>query len=241
MSNRTALGALERDGFALARGVFTPAEVAAVVADLTAALNRAKGDAVRRSERGHAFAARDLFAVCPAATNIWRRPPLTDWLAAVLGDDYGLVRGLFFDKPPEQTWSLPWHQDMTVAVRDNRLPLTQFAKPTTKVGIPHLEAPVTVLERMLTARIHLDAAEAANGALAVIPGSHADGKRMPSDDRGTVLVECAAGDVLLMRPLLVHASGKSDPACERHRRVVHLEFAADRELPDGVAWRDFVR
>jgi ectoine hydroxylase-related dioxygenase (phytanoyl-CoA dioxygenase family) len=130
---------------------------------------------------------------------------------------------------------------MTVAVRDNRRPLVQFAKPTTKAGIPHLEAPAAVLERMLTLRLHLDAADAANGALAVIPGSHARGKRLPPDDRGTVLVACAAGDVLLMRPLLAHASGKSDPACNRHWRVVHLEFAADRELPDGVAWRDFIR
>jgi hypothetical protein len=104
-----ALTALARDGFAVARGVFAPAEVAALAGDLAAALGRAEGEAVRRSERGHAFAARDLLTVWPAARTVWRRPPLTDWLAAALGDDYGLVRGLYFDKPPEQAWSLPWH------------------------------------------------------------------------------------------------------------------------------------
>jgi len=51
------------------------------------------------------------------------------------------------------------------------------------------------------------------------------------------VLTCAAGRVLLMRPLLMHASGHAtEPA---HRRIVHLECAADAELPDGFAWRWF--
>jgi hypothetical protein len=38
-----------------------------------------------------------------------------------------------------------------------------------------------------------------------------------------------------MRPLLRHASHPAaDPG---HRRVLHLEFAAE-DLPDGVAWKE---
>jgi hypothetical protein len=45
--------------------------------------------------------------------------------------------------------------------------------------------------------------------------------------------------VLLLRPLVAHCSGKSHPDTERHRRVLHLEFAAAPDLPDGYAWHDF--
>jgi hypothetical protein len=49
-----------------------------------------------------------------------------------------------------------------------------------------------------------------------------------------------AGDVLAMRPLLLHASGVSHHDAASHRRVIHLEFAADRQLPDGFAWHTFL-
>ena len=58
--------------------------------------------------------------------------------------------------------------------------------------------------------------------------------------------KCAArggarrGDVLLMRPLVAHSSGRSHPDTPRHRRIIHLEFAAAAELPDGYEWRDFI-
>src|SRR5699024_10016906 len=98
--------------------------------------------------------------------------PLASALTAILGPNFGLVRVLFFDKPPERTWSLPWHKDLTIAVRRNDLPSKRFTKPTVKAGIPHVEAPLEILDRMLTARVHLDPATADNGALKVAPGSH---------------------------------------------------------------------
>jgi hypothetical protein len=48
------------------------------------------------------------------------------------------------------------------------------------------------------------------------------------------------GDVLLMRPLLAHASNRSCPGTERHRRILHLEFAASPDLPDDYAWHMFL-
>lgn len=43
-----------------------------------------------------------------------------------------------------------------------------------------------------------------------------------------------------MHPLISHASGPSVEGTSRHRRILHLEFAADETLPDGVAWHDFI-
>jgi ectoine hydroxylase-related dioxygenase (phytanoyl-CoA dioxygenase family) len=151
-----------------------------------------------------------------------------------------VVRVLFFDKPPQQTWALPWHKDLTIAVRDNGLPSTHFARPTRKAGVPHVEAPRAVLDAMLTARIHLDAATEENGPLKVVPGSHRAGKALDLDAAPPQAVLAGRGDVLLIRPLVAHSSGNAHPATRRHRRILHLEFAGRRDLPDGYAWHDFL-
>jgi len=185
------------------------------------------------------YAARNLLSVFPQAAEIWRRPRLIELLTETLGTECGLVRGLYFDKPPEQSWSLPWHKDLTIAVRRNDLPTTQFRNPTHKAGVPHVEAPRTLLERMLTLRIHLDAATEENGPLNVLPGSQrtADVAAGQSQKIATILAD--AGDVLAMRPLLSHSSGNAQPGTTLHRRVLHLEFASDRTLPDGYEWHSF--
>jgi hypothetical protein len=232
-------GQLERDGYVVLPGVFSAAEATALAERLGAAIAGAGADgpAIRGAE-GTVYAARNVLALWPGAASVWRRAPLPAALAAVLGPGFGLVRVLYFDKPPGQTWALPWHKDLTIAVRDNTLPSDRFGKPTAKAGVPHVEAPVEVLSGMLTARIHLDPAGADNGALKVVSGSHRAGKALALD--APRLVEAEAGDVLLMRPLVAHCSGRSAPETLRHRRILHLEFAATPDLPDGYAWHDFV-
>lgn len=116
-----------------------------------------------------------------------------------------------------------------------------FAARRPKAGVPHVEAPIELLEAMLTARIHLDDVTDANGPLRVLPGSHINRDSGVPDDRSAISIHCRAGDVLLMRPLLYHASASGDPDHREHRRVVHLEFAPSIELPDGYEWRHFVR
>ncbi len=48
-------------------------------------------------------------------------------------------------------------------------------------------------------------------------------------------------DVLLIRPLVAHCSNRSIDGTDRHRRILHLEFAGLSTLPDGFAWHSFVR
>ena len=106
-----------------------------------------------------------------------------------------------------------------------------------KAGVPHVEAPTDLLASMLTARLHLDAMTLENGPLLVIPGSH---QKLDAPSRDPVQLQCEAGDVMLMRPLLSHSSIASSPDCMQHRRIVHLEFAPEPELSDGYKWQDFV-
>src|SRR5207249_290398 len=73
----------------------------------------------------------------------------------------------------------------------------------------------------------------------VIPGSHRAYHQKDDPPREAVTLFCRAGDVLLMRPLVTHASGHSKTSAALHRRIVHLECAADAELPDDYAWKWF--
>jgi hypothetical protein len=232
---------MDEKGFALLRGVFPSAEVDAMVAGLADALSREAGsEGPLRAQTGGVYASRNVLDLWPPAAWIWRRPALLEPLDALLGPHFGLVRVLYFDKPPGQTWSLPWHKDLTVAVRDNRLGGSRFRNPTRKAGVSHVEAPEEVLEQMATVRIHLDEVTEENGPLKVLPGSHDTGKR-PAGEAGLAhTVFAGRGDVLLMRPLLAHCSGPSRADTTLHRRILHLEFAGTPELPDGYAWHQFV-
>jgi hypothetical protein len=232
---------LDRDGFTILRRVYSPDLVQRVLQELAGALDQTPDAEARiSSDDGTVYAARNVLDLWPAATEVWRAAPLPDVLAGVLRPHFGLVRGLFFDKPPARSWALPWHKDRTIAVKDNRVPSRHFAKSTMKAGVPHVEAPPAVLERMLTVRIYLDPMTAFNGPLKVLPGTHRTRQVMPSPTVSPHSVLGDAGDVLVMRPLLSHASGRSDPETRLHRRVLHLEFAADPHLTDGYEWHRFI-
>ncbi len=194
-------------------------------------------DAVRQRE-GAVYASRNVLALCSGLVDAWRSDVLVELLVSVLGDGVGLVRGLYFDKPPQQTWALPWHKDLTIAVREPR-EVAGYSKPRLRAGVWHCEPPVEVLEAMLTLRIHLDDVTSENGPLEVLPGSHRTGKRLKIDDFQPCAVLVKAGDVFAMRPLLAHCSGRSQPDTQRHRRVLHLEFAGMRSLPGGHEWHTF--
>jgi hypothetical protein len=232
---------VERDGFALLPEVFNTEQVEHMLRDLTTALHTSTAaESLIRGPAGNITAARNILILWPPVATVWHIQPLPEMLAALLGPAYGLVRVLYFDKPPVQTWALPWHKDLTIAVRDNRLPSPHFRKPTRKAGVPHVEAPQELLESMWTVRIHLDDVTEENGPLKIIPGSHYAGKSLTTGEALPRTLLARRGDVVLIRPLVEHSSGKSHPDTQRHRRVLHLEFSGWRDLPDGYTWHDFI-
>jgi hypothetical protein len=167
-------------------------------------------------------------------------PRLLDLVRPFLPSEPFPVRGIFFDKSPEANWLVPWHQDLTLALQ-RKEDVEGFGPWSLKDGIPHVQPPVRMLEQMITVRLHLDATDEANGALRVLPGSHSRG-RLAADEIQEwrsqvpeVLCRMEAGDALLMRPLLLHASGRS--TTDRHRRILHLEYAAFG-LPAPLKWQE---
>jgi ectoine hydroxylase-related dioxygenase (phytanoyl-CoA dioxygenase family) len=97
-----------------------------------------------------------------------------------------------------------------------------------------------ILSRMLTMRVHLDEVTDENGPLRVIPESHRSKACEGLGIERAETIHALAGDTLAMRPLISHCSGASLPGTTRHRRILHLEFAADATLPDGYRWHDFI-
>ena len=175
-----------------------------------------------------------------AVAELARSPRLLDLVRPHLPSEPFPVRAIYFDKSSDTNWLVPWHQDLTLALRA-RAEVSGFGPWSTKDGIPHVQPPVELLQQMLTVRLHLDAADESNGALRVLPGSHRLG-RLSSErvqelrsQQSDFLCAVSAGDVLLMRPLLLHASSRS--TSPRHRRVLHIEYAAFT-LPNELEWNE---
>jgi len=233
--------ALERDGYCLLRHVIS-AETVVGLLDVCRGVFDDDSQGIRaRSSRGHVYAARNLIQSVPQVSTVWQCKRLLSFLDKHLGQDFGLVRALFFDKPPDRTWALAWHKDTSIAVKENAAGSTSFSRPTVKLGVPHVIACDAVLRKMLTLRIHLDEVTDENGPLRVIPGSHVSSESVGDGFDSAIDIHAAVGDVLAMRPLISHSSGSSSPGTKRHRRILHLEFAASRSLPDGFLWHDFVQ
>jgi hypothetical protein len=164
--------------------------------------------------------------------------PVRSPVEAVLGKDARVVRGILFDKTESANWKVPWHQDVTIAV-NRKVEVDGFGPWSHKDGVLHVQPPATVLEKMVSIRLHLDDCPEENGALRVIGGFHLKGKlperEIQSLAEQSSVVTCAIrlGGALLMRPLLLHASSAS--FVPGHRRVIHFDYAAV-SLPNGLEW-----
>lgn len=219
-------------GWACIAQVVGNAEIAALVKAIGA------GQWAGSRREGSLFAIRSLLEVVPEVGELAKSPELRALVEPILGPDCFAVRGILFDKTAEANWNVLWHQDVTIAVRERR-DAPGFACWTTKAGVPHVQPPVGILENMLTVRLHLDDCGESNGPLRVVPGSHHCGRLNPEAiaacRAGTseVSLTTQSGDAILMRPLLLHAS--SSASVPGHRRVIHLEYAAE-SLPFGLEW-----
>ena len=239
MERFSHLERLEADGFSVVESVFNAAEVQRMIGELESAIAADVKSSIK--SRGKVYAARNLIDSIPDVQSFYRAGRLVELLTEDLTARFGLVRVLYFDKPSDRSWYLPWHKDLTIAVKDNTLATTHFSKPTRKAGVDHVEASEQLLENMLTLRIHLDEVTTSNGPLEVIPGSHASGKTVQPAEQEAVKILVNAGDVLAMRPMISHASGHTEPEGNLRRRILHLEFSATEYLPDGYQWSHFLK
>ncbi len=225
-----AASQIDEEGFVVVPEALGPVEIDAIgaaVAEL--------GGRISASGRG---GARRLFQEALEIRLLAGDPAVRSVAVAALGAACFPVRALLFDKTPAANWKVTWHQDLTIAVRARR-DVEGYGPWSSKAGIPHVQPPISVLERMVALRVHLDDCGPDNGPLRVLPGSHRAGLLRASEIDGwrqrVAEVSCIVmrGGLVVMRPLLLHAS--SPAKSPGHRRVVHIEYAA-AELADGLKW-----
>ena len=175
---------------------------------------------------------------------------LSEWLGGtdlptlmvdLLGPGARVVRAFFLNKTEEENWAVAWHQDTTLAFAEAK-DLAGFGPWVNKAHFFHAQAPAEVMERLLSTRIHLDSIGLGQGPLKVLPGTHAFGKWGDADSQRLAastpakVLPARRGEVILMRPLLLHGSERATEP--RQRRILHLEWAAF-EPPGGLRWAWF--
>lgn len=233
-NNRTPRQAgVEREGFSVEPGVFGKPETEHLI-DSLLTISDEKG--VR--SHGGVYAIRNLIHLSPVIRELAWSVKVRSIAEDVLEDSAFPVRATLFDKTADANWLVPWHQDVTICV-DAKIEVPGYGPWTKKAGVWHVQPPTSVLERILSVRIHLDDCSESNGALRVIPGTHQFGRltavqigeRQRMSDSITCVVD--RGGVVLMRPLLLHASSAGSAAS--HRRVIHIDYASC-QLHGGLRW-----
>ncbi len=226
---------LNEKGFCWIRGALLSSEIDALRAHLGAFEKSRAGVAEGgKAGAGLRIPVRDF----PEARMLLNHASLASILPEILCAPPRLVRVIHFDKSESARWWLRFHRDTMIPVKEHR-PSALLTAPSVKAGVPHVRATAKILAGMLVVRIHLDQVTEKNGPLRVIPCSHLipslEDASIPADpDRLAVTCFADPGDILLMRPLLIHGSPK--PTVPGHRRILHLELAGEIPLPDGFEW-----
>jgi ectoine hydroxylase-related dioxygenase (phytanoyl-CoA dioxygenase family) len=227
---------MEREGFYICEDVISAVEVER----LKCCVQQIPDDRQEVRRKGSVYGVRNLLEICPEVRGLASQPSIRQFIRPILGRSAFAVRAVFFDKAPGANWSLGWHQDNVVSVRE-RLDAPGFVGWSRKAGVWHVQPPAEILAGMIAIRVHLDDSGPQNGPLRVLPGSHRCGWIEDLDDwkRRVPEVACRVGrgGVVVMRPLTLHASAPS--VSTEHRRVIHIEYA-NGELPYGLVWNNRV-
>lgn len=148
------------------------------------------------------------------------------------------VRLILFDKLVDANWNLGWRQDRVIAVGE-KVEIDGFNNWSRKHGALHVEPPFDYIKRMITIRFHCDDCNSENGALEVVPGSHRLGRLTDAEtdaltkDASGKILECSAGDIIILSTSIVHRSRPS--TSPRHRRVIHVDYCGET-LPPPLRW-----
>ncbi|MGH1349663.1 MAG: phytanoyl-CoA dioxygenase family protein [Methyloligellaceae bacterium] len=170
--------------------------------------------------------------------NIYQLDEAHNFAKKLIGDKAKLVRIIAFDKTPQTNWAVPWHQDRTIAVKEKH-EISPFGPWSQKGTLHHVEPPISLMNHMVTLRLHIDPCHITNGPLKTLPGSHRLG-RIPQSEvlnlsktmkSETCIAE--AGDILAMHALTIHKSPKAE--IPNHRRVLHMEYCSQK-LPELLEW-----
>lgn len=222
------------NGFTIINNMFSDEEVQNI-SEAIENIGTSK-ETFRKSE--DLFAIRQFLKEVPEVQHLIFNDNLKAVISELFGEKYFVVKSIYFDKPETSNWYVAYHQDLTISV-DQKIQLEGFGPWTTKQNQFAVQPPLDILENIYTIRIHLDDTDENNGALKVVPGSHAKGIYRPETIDWTIETEeicnVEKGGIMIMKPLILHGSNRTTNG--KRRRVVHIEFS-EWELPGGLNWSE---
>ncbi len=151
--------------------------------------------------------------VSPGLDRLIDSPNVLDVLEPLMGPNISLFHCKLLMKAALDGTITPWHQDYAYWARHNNEP------------------------RMINCMLHIDDANAENGAIEFVPGSHKDG--LVEHDRadmsfgvflpgyfgkrdGAVTLDMQAGDAVFFGPLVIHGSAANESG--RDRRACTIAY-----------------
>jgi len=225
---------ISEKGFTIINEVFSYDEINQII-NVIESIDTSK-ETFRKSE--DLFAIRQFLKEVPESHQFIFNDNIKKIVNEVFGNDYFVVKSIYFDKPEKSNWYVSYHQDLTISV-DKKLELEGFGPWTTKQNQFAVQPPIDYLKNIFTIRIHLDDTDENNGALKVVPNSHSKGICRPETIDWNVETEevCPVnkGGIMIMKPLILHGSNRT--INNKKRRVIHIEFS-DLELPEELNWSE---
>ncbi len=225
---------LEENGFTTIEQVYSPDEIDQIIL----LIGQADSSKTTFRKSVDLFAIRQFLKEIPEVTEFIFNNNMKTIIRQMFGDNYFIVKSIYFDKPETSNWFVSYHQDLTISV-DKKMELQNFGPWTVKQNQFAVQPPVDILQNIFTIRIHLDDTDKDNGALKVISRSHLKGIYRSGiiDLETEVETTCNVpkGGIMIMKPLLFHSSNKKTN--NQKRRVIHLEFS-NMKLPTGIQWAE---
>lgn len=228
---------INSEGFAIIDKVYSENEIQNLISLIEKVTeNKTENNTFIKSE--DLFAIRQFHKEIPETLPFIFNQNLNDIIESNFGIGYFITKSIYFDKPEKSNWFVAYHQDLTISV-DQKLEIENFENWTTKQNQFAVQPPKEILENNFTIRIHIDKTTKDNGALKVINNSHSKGilriENLNFEQEKETICEVEKGGIMIMKPLLFHASNKTTN--NERRRVIHIEFSK-QQLPDGLEWNE---
>lgn len=224
-------------GFTIINDIYSENEIGKLISLIeNSTENKTKNATFRKSQ--DLFAIRQFHKEIPETLPYIFNDNLKGIVESNFGKGYFITKSIYFDKPEKSNWFVAYHQDLTISV-NKKIETANFENWTVKQNQFAVQPPKEILEDNFTIRIHLDKTTKDNGALKVINNSHSKGilriENMDFEKEKETMCEVEKGGIMIMKPLLFHASNKTTN--NERRRVIHIELSKQK-LPEDLEWSE---
>lgn len=228
---------INSEGFTIINNVYNENEIEKLISLIENVTENDSDNATFRKSQD-LFAIRQFHKEIPETLDFIFNENLKSIIESNFGSGFFITKSIYFDKPEKSNWFVAYHQDLTISV-NKKIEVENFENWTVKQNQFAVQPPKEILEDNFTVRIHIDKTTKDNGALKVINNSHSKGilriENLDFEKETETICEVEKGGIMIMKPLLFHASNKTTN--NERRRVIHIEFSK-QQLPAGLEWSE---